>query len=172
MRLCLSLNGVSRFVASRPSAGYLNAHLNMVERPKENDHSKKLRVVGIETRETETLRLEWPIVDLNVGDVVELRILPEGDGDTPCEIQKSSESPDNLFSNTALAKEFIEVASEFEGRVSELVRKWKGIEQADEHKKVALAVGAVLAEIGQRLWYPVFRRHKELVPDSMKGELL
>ena len=76
MRLSVVVNGVSRFTASLPEPGYLNAHLNMRNRPLENDFSTTLRVVGIDTsQETENERLNWETIDLAVGDVVELRIL-------------------------------------------------------------------------------------------------
>ena len=171
MRLSLSVNGEHRFIASQPHDGFLNAHLNLAERPKENEHTKVIRVVGTELRESETLRLEWPTTELNSGDVIEIQLLPEGKGDEPSTIRKSSEHPDNLFSDLALAKEFMESTTQFEARLRELLRKSKAVEPSEEHKKIASAVGHVLAGLGQSLWYPILRRHKELIPESMKGEL-
>lgn len=173
MRLSVSVNGDPRFVASLSGPGYLNAHLNMCDRPKESDRSRELRVVGTDTsQETENVGMEWPTVDLGIGDVVELRILPEGEGDTPAETRRSSESPSNLFSNTDLAKELLQLVADYETRLMALVEKSEKTEPAEEHKKFTKAVGAVLYEHGARLLYPVYRRHKELVPDSLKGELL
>ena len=54
----------------------------------------------------------------------------------------------------------------------ELLPKSEKAESGEEHKKFKLAVGAVVYELGQQLLYPVFRRHKELVPEEFKGELL
>jgi len=173
MRLSVSVNGVTRFIASLSGPGYLNAHLNMVERPKESDRSRKLRVVGTDTsQDTENVGLEWPTVDLGIGDVVELRILPEGEGHAPAETRRSSESPSNLFTNTDLAKELLQLVSDYETRLMALLEKSEKTEPAEEHKKFTKAVGAVVYEHGARLLYPVYRRHKELVPDSLKGELL
>jgi len=123
IRLSLSVNGTSRFIASSPGTGYLSAHLNMHDRPKEGDRSRKIRVEGIETAETETVSLKWPTVDLDVGDVVELRILPEGEGDAPSDIRRSTDLPSNLFSNPDLAKELLQMVSDFEARIMQLVSK-------------------------------------------------
>jgi hypothetical protein len=67
MRLSLKVNGNPRVVAAVRGPGYLSAHLNLHERPKDNDHSKTVRVVGIQTLETETVRFEWPEFNLSSG---------------------------------------------------------------------------------------------------------
>jgi len=46
------------------------------------------------------------------------------------------------------------------------------MEPADEHKKFTTAVGHLFYDFGQHVLCPVYRRHKELVPDELKGELL
>jgi len=173
MRLSLSVNGTSHLVASVPGAGYLNAHLNMHDRPKENERSSKICFVGTDTSaETENLSLRWPEFDLKVGDVVELRILPDGEGDAPREARRSSEVPSNLLSSAELAKELLQIVSDFDTRILELLTKSEQTEPEEEHKKLNRAVGSVVVEVGQRLLYPVYRRHKELIPDDLKGELL
>jgi hypothetical protein len=172
MRLSLSVNGAHPLVAAVSGPGYLSAHLNIRNRPKENDHAAKVGMRGTETAETETISLTWPTVDLNVGDAVELRILPDGEGDAPVEASRSSESPSNLFSNSDLAKELLQIVSDFEDRLWELVSKSEKVEPSDEHKKLTKAVGAVAYEIGERLLSPVYRRHKVLIPEAFKGELL
>jgi hypothetical protein len=173
MRLSVSVNGVARFIASVSGPGYLNAYLNMHDRPKESDFTRKLRVSGSDTsNETETVRLEWPTIDLNVDDVAELRLLPDGDGDAPAMTRRSSEAPSNLFTNPDLAKELLQLVSDYEDRLMALVDKSEKMEPSEEHGKLTRAVGAVLYETGERLLYPIYRRHKQLVPDSLKGELL
>jgi hypothetical protein len=82
VRLSLSVNGNSKYVASQPGPGSLNAHLNLRDRPKDDDPSRKVRVAGIIAEETETTHLDWPTFELAVGDVVELRVLPDGPGST------------------------------------------------------------------------------------------
>jgi hypothetical protein len=144
----------------------------MSDRPKDNERKRTVRLDGTETGETETVHLKWPSVELKVGDVVELRVLPDGEGNEPSEIRRSSKSPYNLFSNAELAKELLQAVSEFEERLSELLEKSKELEPADEHKKFTHAWGSVVWELGQNLLQPVYRRHKELIPEAMKGELL
>lgn len=172
MRLSMAVNGGSPIVASLPYPGYLSAHLNMSDRPKDNVRERIVRLAGSETKETETVHLKWPSIDLEVGDVVELRVLPEGEGNEPSEARTSSKSPHNLFSNADLAKELLQAVSEFEERLSKLLEKSKELEPADEHKKFTLAWGSVVWELGQNLLHPVYRRHKELIPEALKNELL
>jgi hypothetical protein len=83
-----------------------------------------------------------------------------------------SESPSNLLSDSGLAKELLGLVSEFEKHLAEFLKKSEKVEPAEEHRKVKLAVGHVLAEVGEQLLFPVFRRHKELIPEEFKGELL
>ena len=172
MRLSMAVNGGNPIVASLPHPGYLSAHLNMRDRPKDNERKVTIRLAGNETRETETVHLKWPSIGLEVGDVVELRVLPEGEGNEPIEARTSSKSPYSLFSNAELAKELLQAVSEFEERLSKLLEKSKEVEPADEHKKFTLAWGSVVWELGQNLLHPVYRRHKELIPEALKNELL
>jgi hypothetical protein len=172
MRLSLSVNGVSRYVAAVPGPGYLSAHLNMRDRPKEGDRLAQVRVEGNQTTDTETVTLKWPTFELHGGDVVEVRVLPDGEGDVPAEVRKSSESPPNLLANDELAKNVLNAVSDFERRLMELLSESKKTEPAEEHKKFARAIGGVLAEHGPQLLYPIYRRHRELVPTELKGEFL
>ena len=82
----------------------------MSDRPKDNER-KTIRLDGNETREAETVHLKWPSVELKVGDVVELRVLPDGEGNEPSEVRSSSKSPYSLFSNAELAKELLQAVS-------------------------------------------------------------
>ena len=157
MRLSLSVNGAAPIVASLPGQGYLSAHLNMNDR---------------QTEETETVYLNWPTLNLEIGDVVELRVLPNGNGDPPSEIRRSSESRDNLFSSAELANELLKAVSNFERRLTGLLRKSKETEPADECRKFISANTAVSWELGQNFLYPVYPRHKELIPEELKRELL
>jgi hypothetical protein len=172
MRLSLKVNGSPRVVAAVNGPGYLSAHLNLCERPKDNDYSKTVCVVGFQTLETETVRFEWPQFELQVGDTAELSLLNDGAGDPPSTVRRSSESPHNLFSHPELAREVLSMVSDFESRLMQMLDKSKAIESTEEHKRFALAVGYVLAQLGDSLLSPIYRRHKELVPDGLKGELL
>jgi len=61
---------------------------------------------------------------------------------------------------------------DFDDRIMQLVSKSKETEPADEHKELTRSVCAVAYEMGHRLQSPVYRRHKDLVPEFLKGELL
>lgn len=172
MRLSMAVNGGNPIVASLPRAGYLSAHINLSDRPQDNEHKKTARIAGFETRENETIHFKWPSVDLEIGDVVELRILPDGEGNDPNEVRKSSESPYNLFSNAELAKELVQSVSEFERRLHEIAETSERLEAPDEHKKFTRAWGSAIWELGQNLLYPVYRRHKDLIPEELKNEIL
>ena len=122
--------------------------------------------------ETETAYIDWQKLDLQVGDTVEIRLLEDGEGDTPIAVRRSSESPRNLFSRPDLAKELLALVSDFEARLMQLVDRSEKTESEQEHKTFTTAVGRVVTELGDAFLYPVYRRHKELVPDELKGELL
>jgi hypothetical protein len=172
MRLALTINETPRVLAAVSGPGYLSAHLNLSNRPKDNDYSRIVRIVGVQTLGTETVRLSWPEFDLQVGDTVGLRLLDDGEGDAPSAARRSSESPENLFSHPELASEVLSVVSGFESRLMQMLDKSKNTESADEHKRFALAVGHVLVQLGDSLLKPIYGRHKSLVPDELKGELL
>ena len=172
MRLSLSVNGNRRIIAAVNGPGYLSAHVGLRDRPKDNDYSKTVRISGLRTLETETVSLDWPDLDLQTGDVLEFRLLDDGEADEPAVVRRSSESPSNLFVNVELAQELLKVVADYEKRLMELVNKSEKTETAEEHKKFTQAVGAVLYEHGRQMLYPIYRRHRELIPDDLKGELL
>ena len=173
MRLSLTINGKRQTIASLTEQGYLSAHLNMSNRPKESEQSKKIRVVGFDTsNEYETVKMEWPELNLETGDVVELEILPDGNGDQPTVLRSSAESPNNLLSSPELARQVLVAVQEFESRLLTLLSESEKSEPAPEHKKFHLAVGRVMSDLDERLLSPVYRRHSELLPDALKNELL
>jgi hypothetical protein len=172
MRLSLKVNGTPRVVAAVNGPGYLSAHLNLCERPKDDDYSKSVHITGTQTLATETVRFSWPEFDVQVGDTVELGVLNDGESDAPSAVRRSSESPQNLFSHAELAREVLSAVSGFESQLMLAMQKSKNTESADEHKKFTLAVGHVLAQLGDSLLSQIYRRHKELVPDELKGEIL
>lgn len=173
MRIEASVNGTKEFVASLTGAGYLSAHLNLADRPNEQRQERKLRVEGFDTNSpTETIFVKWPMVELSLGDVVELRVLEDGIGDPPVEQSRGSEDLSNLFASQALAEELLSACREFESGILELLLKSEQSEPENEHRKFKLAVGHVVSNLGDRFLYPVYRRHSALVPDDLKGELI
>src|SRR5690242_18076856 len=102
MRLSLDINGRTRVVAAVNGPGYLNARINMRERPNEDDYAKTVQISGTQTLETGTVSIDWSSFQLQIGDKLECQLLPDGDGDPPSAVRRSSESPTNLFSNIDL----------------------------------------------------------------------
>jgi hypothetical protein len=64
------------------------------------------------------------------------------------------------------------VVADFEGRLFELMEKSATSEPAEEHQKFKRAVGNAIVDLGEHLLSPVYRRHPELVPEAIRGELL
>lgn len=150
----------------------MNAHLNMRNRPKDQDFGTELQVDAIDTSEgSENERMNWETINLSVGDVVELRILEDGPGDPPAEQRKSSEDPRNLLTQYELAKEVVDVVADCDRRLWELAEKAQESEPSDEYEKFHRAVGRVIYVHGALL-YPIYRRHKGLIPKELEGELL
>jgi hypothetical protein len=173
MRLEANLNGTAKYVAQISGAGFLSAHLNLSNRPKEGTTSSVLRVEGFDTNApTETISLKWPEIALAPGDVVLLKVLEDGPADPPITRRGTSESPSNLFSDPNLAKELLSFVGDFEQHLFDLLEKSESIEPAEEHKKFKRAVGHAIADLGEHLLSPVYRRHPKLVPETMRGELL
>jgi hypothetical protein len=173
MRIAATLNGAPQYVASVQGAGYLSAHLNCANRPKENESKRVLRVEGFDTNSpTETVSLKWPEVPLSPGDVVQLQVLEEGPGDAPALRRTTSELPTNLLSDSNLAEELLGICGEFEKRLLEFMHRAQAIEPEDEHLNLKRAVGSIVVNLGEDLLSPIYRRHPGLVPDDMRGELL
>ena len=127
---------------------------------------------AIQLAEAETVFLDWPEVSLDVGDTVKISLREDGESDEPTQVRRSSESRSNLFTKTELAKELTEVVSNFDKQLMAVLEKAKKVESSDEYIKICDAIGAVAYETGERLLYPIYRRHKELIPEKIKGELL
>lgn len=58
MRVSLTVNGRTQSVASLQGPGLLNAHINLADRPKENERSNTVRIQGSHTAETVTTSMK------------------------------------------------------------------------------------------------------------------
>lgn len=173
MRIAVMVNGVAKHVAGFNGAGYLNAHLNLANRPKEDQMKRVLRLVGYDTNSpTETVFLNWPEIALDAGDTVQLQVLNEGPADSPSSSRTSTELPTNLFSDEVLAKELIALCEDFQEKLFQMMRKSEAVEPTEDHERFKRAIGNVVADIGDHFLRPVWRRHADLVPDALRGERL
>ena len=173
MRIAVTLNGSEKHVAAIAGAGFLSAHLNLADRPKDSHVKRVLRVEGFDTNsDTETVSVKWPEILLSPGDVAQLQVSDEGPADEPVSRRSTTESPANLFSDEELARQLLSHCEDFEQRLFELMKKSESIETPEEHNNFKRAIGNVVVDLGEHFLRPVWRRHPNLVPDSMRGELL
>lgn len=173
MRIAVTLNGSSKYVAGVSGAGYLNAHLNLANRPKEGRMTRALRVVGYDTNNpTETNFLDWPEIALASGDTVQLQVLDEGPADNPASSRSTKDAPANLFSEESLAKELLALCEDFQEKLFQMMKKSEAVEPPEEHQKFKRAIGNIVIDIGEHFLTPVYRRHPNLVPEALRGERL
>jgi hypothetical protein len=173
MRIAATLNGAPQYVASLTGAGYLSAHLNLSDKPKEQKRDGCLRVEGHDTNtESQTVSMSWPELDVNEGDVIQLTVLEDGPSDPPAKKRSTADSPGNLLSNEALAQNVLALCAEFEAKLFALLEKAQALEPADEHRKFKRAVGQIALDLGEHLLSPIYRRHSKLIPQDVRGELL
>ena len=167
MRIEALLNTDSCCTAGIVTRGYVSAHLN---------HSKtsgaaSITLVAIEAHETESVHLEWPVVALKEGDVVTLRLLADGPSTEPAKRSTTSDHPENLFADPSLAEQVLDACKEFENRLGAVLDRSKALEPPEDHAKFLRAVGYLASELGDRLLYPIYRRHSALVPDELRGDI-
>jgi len=159
VQIAAKLNGTAKYVAQISGAGFLSAHLNLANRPKESRASSVFRVEGFDTNSpTETVSVKWPELSLAIGDVVQLQLLDEGPADPPVIRKSTKESASNLFSDASLAKDLLSLVGDFERRLFELMEKSGATEPAEEHQKFKRAVGHAIVDLGEHLLSPVYRR--------------
>ena len=167
MRIEALLNTESCCTAGISTSGYVSAHLNHSKR----SGSASLTLVAIEAHETESVHLEWPAIPLNEGDVVTLRLLGDGPSTEPAKRATTSDHPANLFADPSLAAEVLDACKEFENRLSAILERSKTLEPAEDHAKFLRAFAHLASELGERLLYPIYRRHSALVPDNLRGDI-
>lgn len=158
--------------AGLDTRGFLSAHLNIEVRYSEPDAQNVLRLVGIETHKTESVHIDWPVVNVKEGDVVTLKLLPDGRSTEPVQMKRSSEAPSNLLTNTGLASRILAVCSAFETQLEELLAESVSLEPSNEVAKIHRAYAEVAASLGAHLVYPIYRSHASLIPPELQGEVL
>ncbi|MDR7152472.1 hypothetical protein J2W49_004448 [Hydrogenophaga palleronii] len=131
-----------------------------------------MNLVAIETHEEESIYLDWPTVVLAEGDIVTLKLLPDGETSEPVSTRAGSESPENLLTDVLLAQELVSACARFDTDLLAILSKAKTAEPPEEHAKLLRTVADVAAHLGDKVLYPVYRRHPSLIPEQLRGEIL
>ena len=61
MRLSLAVSGTTRSVAALQGPGFLNAHINLSDHPKESQRSNTVRIQASQAAETESMSVLYEI---------------------------------------------------------------------------------------------------------------
>ena len=104
----------------------------------------------------------WEPVEISVGDKIRIDVLPDGEGDPPSTVTKTSASANNLFSDVSQARLLMETVRTCDKALWEAMERSASVEPDDELHKIRYAIAAVLAEIDQQLIRPTLQRHPEL----------
>jgi hypothetical protein len=162
MRLSLAVNGHHKVLASLNAKGWLNAHVN-VSHEVESSSDNRVWLHAIDTsNEPNTTHSYWGDLPIGFGDKVEIEILGDGESDTPIKISRTTDNPNNLFSNAAQARQLLDSVKSCDLALHGILDRAKDAEPEEEYKKLALAVGSVLVELDRQLLSPTLRRHPDL----------
>lgn len=143
--------------------GWLSAHVSLSHKvePSSND---RVWLNAIDTSdEPNTTHSSWGGFPLVLGDKIQIEVLADGESDAPREVSRTTDNPNNLFSNDAQARQLLDSVKTCDKALQEILDRAKDIEPEDEFKKLVLAVGSVLVEIDRQLISPTLRRHPDLL---------
>lgn len=94
---------------------------------------------------------------LSVGDKIEIKVLEDGESDPPNTVSRTSDSPNNLFSDVEQARLLLAAIKVCDRALWEVAERARGVEPEDELHKIVFAVGSVFREIDQQLISPTIR---------------
>lgn len=94
---------------------------------------------------------------LSVGDKIEIKVLEDGESDPPNTVSRTSDSPNNLFSDVEQARLLLAAIKVCDRALWEVAERARGVEPEDELHKIVFAVGSVITEIDQQLISPTIR---------------
>jgi len=173
MRLALTVNHGTPVRASLQAKGFLSAHVNLRSESVEGDTAGRAWLHAInESEEPNSINSTWEAGALSAGDRVEILVLPDGDADPPTEVQRSSESPSNLFSNVEQARLLLSAVSSCDRELMGILDRARTSEPPDELHKIARAVGGILSDLDRHLISPTLRRHPELADEAKEKKLI
>ena len=163
MRLSLAVNGQQKACASLTTKGWLSAHVSLSHEV-ESSPDDRVWLNAIDTsEEPNTTHSSWGGIPLVLGDKVEIEILADGESDAPSEVSRTTDNPNNLFSNSAQARQLLDSVKTCDMVLQDILDRAKDVEPEDEFKKLALAVGSILVELDRQLISPTLRRHTDLL---------
>jgi hypothetical protein len=172
MRLALYVNGQHIVRASLEARGYLSATLTLSNGLKD-EQAGSISVVAYDlSEEPNSITSVWKTPSVTIGDRVELRILPDGEGDPPIEVRRSSASPNNLFSDVEQARLLLAAIKACDTEMMKVVERAKGTEPPDELEKIHRAVGSIIVELDHQLVAPTLRRHPTLLSEAQANGLI
>jgi len=164
MRLSLAVNDRPVARASLLANGWLGAHVSLSQGMESDEPTNRVWLRSTDTSdEPNTEHSMWDAVALNVGDKIEIEVLPDGESDPPSTVSRTSDSPNNLFSDVEQARLLLEAIKTCDIALWGIAERARGAEPEDELQKIVLAVGSVITEIDQQLISPTLRRHPELL---------
>jgi hypothetical protein len=106
------------------------------------------------------------------GRTFELQVLAEEPEDIAEDANSADEPVTHLLTDKELARELLRVVKVFESRLAQLVRRAENREPPEELATFKRAAGQAFSDLGERLLFPLYRRHKELTPGySPRGKL-
>jgi hypothetical protein len=173
MRVQVAVNGGVPVKASISSKGWLSVHLNFASDHGAEDSPGSLWVQSIDfSDEPNSVNSVWELGELSVGDSAEVRVLADGEADAPTKVERSTEQSTNLFSNVDQARQLLSAISACDKELMAVLERSKPVEAEDEFKKIAQAIGGILAEVDRNLIQPTLRRHPELLAEAQAKRLI
>ena len=173
MRVQVAANDGTPVKASLTSKGWLSVRLDFSKADGAGEEAGPLWVQAIDySNEPNSVNSVWEIGDLSVGDRVEVRVLGDGEADPPTKVERSTETSTNLFSNVDHARQLLSAISSCDKELMAVLERSESSEPAEEYKKIAQVIGAILAEFDRSLIQPTLRRHPELSTEAREKRLI
>jgi hypothetical protein len=171
MRLALAVNDRPIARASLVTKGWLGAHVSLSQGVESDELTNRVWLNSMDTSDDpNTEHSTWDAVGLNVGDRIEIEVLPDEESDPPNSVSRTLDNPNNLFSDVEQARLLLAAIKTCDTALWEVAEQARGAEPEDEFRRLSLAIGSVLTEIDRQLISPTLRRHPELlvIAEEMK----
>ena len=173
MRVQVAVNDGVPVKASLSSKGWLSVHLNFSSDDGTGNSPGSLWVQAIDySEEPNSVNSVWEIGALSIGDRAEVRVLADGEANSPTKVERSTEQSTNLFSKVDQASQLLSAISACDKELMAVIEQSRAAEPEDEFKKIVQAIGGILAEFDRNLIQPTLRRHPELLAEAQAMRLI